>query len=186
MAAQQQHVVRAERAGVRGAFFRRSHQQIGVAEFIPAIPERHFGSERPPEVEEGNELHPGRAEGQHCRRVVVTHGIDVGPRFVDLAVDDHLAVETHVGGHDRLGIQRHLQDIGRLDQLRGAVPRDEIAVRILGIADADVSERVDNAFIGENAVGDGQFVAQFGESVGHGWVLSVRCGSEVASGRTSQ
>src|SRR5260221_3832151 len=33
--------------------------------------------------------------------------------------------------------------------------------------------------------GPHRFCPQFGESVGHGWVLSVRCGSEVASGRTS-
>src|SRR5262249_34983659 len=74
------------------------------------------------------------------------------------------------------GIERHLQDVGRLHQLRGAMPRDEIAVRILRIADADVSERIDNAFVGENAVGNGQFVAQFGEGVGHGWFSSSGVG----------
>jgi hypothetical protein len=31
-----------------------------------------------------------------------------------------------------------------------------------------VAERVDNAFVGENAVGDREFMAQFGKSVGHG------------------
>jgi hypothetical protein len=119
-------------------------------------------------VEERDERDAGRAERQHGGGVVMADRIHVRPRFVDLAVDHHLAVEPHARRHHRLGIERHLQHVGRLDQLGGAVPRDEIAVRILRVADADVSERVDDAFVGENAVGDGELVAQLGEWVRHG------------------
>ena len=48
------------------------------------------------------------------------------------------------------------------------MPGDEIAVGVLRIAGADVPERVDDALVGENAVGDGELVAQFGELIGHG------------------
>ena len=39
------------------------------------------------------------------------------------------------------------------------MPRNEIAIGVLRIADADVAERVDNAFVGENAIGDGELIA---------------------------
>src|SRR5262245_17834033 len=51
------------------------------------------------------------------------------------------------------------------------MPRNEIAIGILRISDADVAERVDDALIGENAVGDGEFMAQFGRSVRHSLIL---------------
>jgi hypothetical protein len=70
--------------------------------------------------------------------------------------------------HDRLGIQRHLQHVGRFDQLRGAMPRNEVAMRVLRVARADVSERIDDALVGEDAVGDGDLVTQFGELIRHG------------------
>jgi hypothetical protein len=99
--------------------------------------------------------------------MVMTDRMDVGPRLIDLAVDDHLAVEPHARRHHRLGIERHLQDVGRLDQLRGAVPRNEIAARILRVAGTDMPECIDDAFVGKNAVGDGELVAQGGEWVRH-------------------
>jgi hypothetical protein len=36
------------------------------------------------------------------------------------------------------------------------------------MAGADVSERIDDAFVGEDAVGDGELVTQFGELIRHG------------------
>ena len=51
------------------------------------------------------------------------------------------------------------------------MPRDEVAVRILRVARADVPERIDDALIGEDAVGDGELVTQFGELIRHGCFL---------------
>jgi hypothetical protein len=36
------------------------------------------------------------------------------------------------------------------------------------VAGADVPEGIDDAFVGENAVGDSELVAQVGEWIGHG------------------
>ncbi len=43
------------------------------------------------------------------------------------------------------------------------MPGDEIALRIVGMAHADMPEGVDDALIGEDAVGARQFDAQLGE-----------------------
>src|SRR5262249_22223523 len=174
MPSQQQHVVRAERAGVRGTLLRRAHQQIRIAEFIPAVPERHLGSQRPAEVKERDELHARRAKGQHGSSVVVTDGMYVGTGFVDIAVTYLISEESYVGRYDLFGIERHSQNVGWFDEFRGTMPRNKIATWIVGIAHADVPKRIDDAFVGEDAVGNGELVAQFGECVGHGFGLSVR------------
>jgi hypothetical protein len=36
------------------------------------------------------------------------------------------------------------------------------------MARADVPERIDDAFVGENAIGDGELVTQVGELIRHG------------------
>ena len=48
------------------------------------------------------------------------------------------------------------------------MPGDEVAVRIARVARADMPEGVDDAFVGEDAVGARQLDAQFGEWIGHG------------------
>ena len=47
-------------------------------------------------------------------------------------------------------------------QLRRARTRQEIAVGVIGMAHADVAEGVDDAFVGDNAVGERKLGADFG------------------------
>jgi hypothetical protein len=53
-----------------------------------------------------------------------------------------------------LAVERAAGDVFRLDEFRAARPRDEKTLRPLGIADADVTGRVDDLFVRENAVRD--------------------------------
>src|SRR5207253_9992752 len=62
------------------------------------------------------------------------------------------------------------------------MPRNEIPVGIFRVSYADVPKRIDDAFVGENAVGDGEFMAQSGECVGNGFGLSAKDGNEAKSG----
>src|SRR6516225_823892 len=123
-------------------------------------PERHFFSERATEMKQGHELDASSAKRQHRGGVVMTDGIHVGSRLIDLAVDDHLAVEAHMGRHHRLRIQRHFENVGRLDQLARAVAGNEIAAGVLRVARTDVPECIDDAFVGKDAIGDGKLVPQ--------------------------
>jgi hypothetical protein len=93
--------------------------------------------------------------------------MNVGARLVDAAVDHQLAEQPRAGRLDRLGIQRQFENVGRLHELGCAVAGDEIAVRIGGMAETDMPECIEHAFIGEHAIGDRQFLAGFSERIGH-------------------
>ena len=116
-------------------------------------------------MKQRHELDTGRAERQHRGRMMMADRADVRACLIDPAVDHHLAVEAHLGRHDRLGIERHFQNVGWLDQLGGAMARNKVAVRICRVAGADMAERVGDAFIGEDAVGDRGARGQFGMDI---------------------
>src|SRR5580700_8736651 len=103
--------------------------------------------------------------------VVMDHRVDLGPGFIDFAVDHPLAVETEFGRLDRLGIEIELDDVGNLRQFRRAVARDEIAFRIVRMAHADMAEVIEHFLVGHDARRDDQFVQQFGYLlIRHGWL----------------
>ncbi len=83
--------------------------------------------------------------------VVMAHRMDVGPGLVDFAVDHFFAVQAEFGRPHRLGIERELDQIGDFGQLRRPMARDEIALRIVRMAHADMAERVQHVFIAEYA-----------------------------------
>ena len=91
---------------------------------------------------------------------------DVRPRLIDAAVDHALGVELHRRRRDRLGIERELQNVGRLDQARRARAREQIATGIGRMAHADMAERIEHAFVRQYAVGKRDLVAGIGEIIG--------------------
>src|ERR1700694_4885668 len=99
--------------------------------------------------------------------------VDVGPRLIDAAMDDALAVERHARRRYRLGVERELVDVRGLDQLRAARAGEEIAARIAGVAHADMAEAVEHAFVGDDAIGEGELIAGLVERIGHGWFLPL-------------
>src|SRR2546430_59110 len=82
--------------------------------------------------------------------MMMAHRDHVRPRLEDLAMDDALRIEVHGRRLDGLRVEVELQDVVRLHQLGGTRAREEIAPRIVGMADADMAEGVDHAFVGEN------------------------------------
>jgi hypothetical protein len=93
----------------------------------------------------------------------------VGPRLIDAAVDDALGVKLDRGRRDRFGVEREFQNIGRLDDSRRAGAREQIAARIVWMAQADVAERIEHAFVRQDAIGKSDLIAGVGEIVGHGF-----------------
>src|SRR5674536_366937 len=101
MPAHQYDPVRPKRARERSAFLRLGHDQIGVAKFVTAVPERRLLADGGAEMIDRLELGAGNAEWQDRRRVVVAHRVHLRPRLVDFAVDDALAVSyTHLRAHE--------------------------------------------------------------------------------------
>ena len=143
----------AERARERGALLGLHHQQVGVAELVAAVPERRVPTHRGAEMEHRHERHAGDRERHDRGRMVVAHGIHVGARLEDLAMDHALGIRTRHRRHDRVGVEVVFQDVVRLDQRGRARARQEIALRVLRMAHADVAEGIQNALVGDDAVG---------------------------------
>ena len=178
VAAHQHHPMRPQRARQRRAFLRFDHQHVGVAELVPLIPERHV-THRGREVENRHHLLSRDGEGQNGVGVMMHDRIDLGAGLVNLAVDHALTIEAEFGRPDRLGIQIEFDDVGHLRQFRRAVARDEKALRIIGVAHADVPERVEHVLVGENARSDDQFVQSLCNIIRH---LDLRFCSVLACG----
>jgi len=58
----------------------------------------------------------------------------------------------------RLAVERVGEDVLGLDQLGRPRPRQQINIVVLGMAHADMAERIDDALVGQNVVGGDQLV----------------------------
>src|SRR5262249_15790342 len=92
-------------------------------------------------------------EGRGGRRVAVDDGVDVRPHLVDLAVDEPLFVGTTPLRIDRLAVEIVLHDVVGRDRRWRDRARHQITVWIAGIADADMTEAIENLFVREDTVG---------------------------------
>lgn len=145
----------------RAPLLHRPHQQVRVAELVGDIPLRDVGADGRGHVIDGPERHVGDAEGDDGRRVVVADGAHVGARLVDRAMDRPLDVGWRRVAADLLTGQREALQVRLGHELRPERAGDEVVVRTLGVADADVAEGVEHALVGQDAVG-GDEVAQDG------------------------
>ena len=82
----------------------------------------------------------GDAERDRARRMVVHHGVHVRPRLVDGAVDEALQIRRAAALVDRGAVESIFDDVVALDALRRARPRQQIMLRIVGVASADMAE----------------------------------------------
>jgi len=98
----------------------------------------------------------GHGEGYDGRRVTVDDGVDVRPHLVDLAVDETLLVGAAPLRIDRLAVEVVLHDVVRRDRRRRDRARHQIAIWIAGIADADMTEAIEDLFVREDTVGEHQ------------------------------
>ena len=98
----------------------------------------------------------------------MAHRHDIAARLIDAAMDDALGIEPCGGALHRLGIELVLEDVVGLDQQRRARARQQVAVRIGGMAHADMAEGIDHALVGQDAVGNGEFLDEIGHIIRHG------------------
>ena len=92
--------------------------------------------------------------------------MDVGPRLVGAAMDESLEIGRAALGVDRIALQRELHDVVGLDAIRRARARQQEALRIVGMAHADMPEPIHDPFAGEDAVAGDEFFNQLVE-LGH-------------------
>ena len=89
--------------------------------------------------------------------MVVHDRMHVRSLFVDRAVDEALQIGRAAALVDRRAVELIFDDVVALDAFGGAGAREQIALRIVGMAGADMAERIDHAFVRQNAVGGHQF-----------------------------
>src|SRR4051794_10470728 len=100
--------------------------------------------------------------------MVMAHYVYVRPGLEDLAMDHAFRIGPLLRRDDRVGIEIVFENVVRLHQARCARAREEIAVRISRMAHADMTERIQNAFVRNNPVSGGKITAQVGDRVGQG------------------
>ena len=86
--------------------------------------------------------------------MAVDDGDDVGPRAVDLAMNEALEIDAPVAGVDRLAVEIERQDVRRRDERGRHVAREQEVRGRAVVPDADVTEAVDDAFVVEDPIGD--------------------------------
>ena len=147
-------------------------QQVGVAELGVLVPDRHLVADGGAHVHQRPHLVPGDAVGNDARAVIVDHRHHVGPRLIGAAVDRALGVEVLALGVDRLAFEIELDDVVALDALGRPRARQEKAIRPVGMADADVAERIDDPELRQHVV-RGHEVFQQVVKLRHGGVLPL-------------
>ena len=106
------------------------------------------------------------AERQRVLGVGMHHRHDVGPRLEDRGMDEALQIRLALVA-DRLAHLVELDQVVALDQFRRQRARHEEALRIVGMAHADMAVGIDHVFVGENAIGDDEVAQQIVE-LAHG------------------
>ena len=120
---------------------------------VVRIPDRHLVADRGAHVEDRLDLAAGHAERDHAFAVVVHDRHHVRPRLVERAVDEALEIGRAAARIDRVAFEREFHDVGGLDAVGRARAREQIALRIVGMARADMAEGIDDRLAGEDAVG---------------------------------
>ncbi len=85
--------------------------------------------------------------------MAVHHRLHVGPRAQNLAVDEALEEHGTALRVERRAVEIEFHDVARLDQARGHAAREPEAARIVGVAQADMTEPVEHALAEEDAIG---------------------------------
>ena len=83
----------------------------------------------------------------------MNHRLNDRANLINEAVDHALGIEPARRRHDRLGIQRELEDVVGLNQLGPARARQEITSGVVGMTYAHVPEGIEHVLVGEDAVG---------------------------------
>jgi ABC-type phosphonate transport system ATPase subunit len=93
--------------------------------------------------------------------------MDIRPRFVDGGMDEALKIQRALLVAHRLAIEPEFDDIVTLDQLGRHRARQKEMLRVVRIADADMTVGIDHLLAREDSVGDDE-VLDDGIEIAHG------------------
>ena len=90
----------------------------------------------------------------------VHDGHDIGAGREDRGVDEPLEIELMAVIAHGIAVEIELDNIVGTDQFRRERARDQKAVRVVGMTDADMAVGVDDIFARQNAIGDDEILDQ--------------------------
>ncbi len=178
VAAHQDHRRGAERARHRRAQRVACHQHAAGRMRLADVEDRRFGWQEAGHVDDRPQWDIGDGEGNDARRMAVDHGLNIGPRTINLAMNITLAVKL-AGGSGTVVIDLFAVLIEHDNAVRGDEAGRQATrhVETGGVsrrADADMTEPVENPLARQNLIGDdeiGDTLAIVGNDVRHGGIL---------------
>src|SRR5215831_21221414 len=159
-------------------------QEIRHAVTIANLKVRNIVHEKCRHVADWPQLDGGYAERDNGRRIDVDNGIDIRAYFVNFAMNVPLNVHELALLIDRVGIEVVFHDVLGRDDRRGFGARQKIAIRSTAVAHAYMAVAIEDALVGENAVGGDEIVDCGG--IGRAAGLWGRGESWVVHGRSDQ
>ena len=92
--------------------------------------------------------------------MAVNHRRDIGPRAINLAVNEALEVHAaRIVGRE-IAVEVEFVNVVGLHERGRHVARDQETIGALVVPDADVAERIDDAFVEQNMIGVDQVLQQ--------------------------
>src|SRR5262245_1540771 len=97
--------------------------------------------------------------------MVVHNGLYIRARLVNFAVNEPLDVETAAPRIDRIAVEIKLENVGGGYEFGCNRTRQKIAIRIVIVSHADMTESIQNPLLGQNPVRRNQVFNEVG--MGH-------------------
>ncbi len=154
--AHQRDVFVAQTLGKGNAFGGVADQNIGGAEFLPDVEHRHAAGQEGGHMEHRLHLRFDQAEGDDRGRMAVDDGIDVGPRPINLAMDEALDGSGGCVRVARVAVEAEFDDVAGRHQGRRQGARHQVTVRRIRMTVGHMAGAVDHLLIGQDPVGGGQ------------------------------
>ena len=157
MAAHQRHVVDAKAFREIAPLFDIGDEQVGVAEIVGDVPDRHLSPDKAARMDHRPQLRRiSDAEGQRVLGMRVYDRHDIGPRLEDRGVNEPLEIKRAFFLAHWPPVETELDDVIGGDELRSYRAGDQKMVRVVRVTQADMAVGVDHVLLCEDAIGNHQ------------------------------
>ena len=142
-------------------------QKVRIPEIVGNVPDRHISPDETSGVDDRPQRNVRDSEGQTVLGMSVHHRLSLWARFVNSTVDESFN-RRRAGVANRFTIQAEFHNVAALDHFRGSEHlTHEKPLRLAGMANTDVTIRIDYVLVGKYPVGDHEFVKGFIQSDHH-------------------
>src|SRR6266852_3032055 len=110
-----------------------------LPEMVGDVPHRDMGSHETAGVDDWPQRRSRDAEGQDIFGMGVHDRMHVGTRFIDRTMNKSFEIQGATVVAYRMSVQGEFHNVGALDQLRTARPRQQVTLGMPGMAHTDMA-----------------------------------------------